>query len=171
MKKLLLLAMGVIVVACQTPAPPAPPDPVEQNPEEAAVVAVVEQFFDTLVTGDRAVAEAILLPEGLFHAMRQSSDGWALGQRTHGAHLGALGAGPDALLERMWAPTVLVHERIAVVWTPYDFHINGEFSHCGVDAFTLVKIDDAWKIAGVAYTTEPNDCEPSPLGPLSGVAD
>jgi hypothetical protein len=170
MKKLTLFAMGVMVAACHSGSFPADqPEPTRPDPEEASVIAAVEVFFETLTTGDRSAAEAVLLPEGLFHAVRQSPDGWALGQRTHQAHLEALGTGPDEWVERMWEPTVLVHERIAVLWTPYDFHVNGEFSHCGVDAFSLVKLDDTWKIAGVMYTTEPSDCEPSPLGPLSGV--
>jgi hypothetical protein len=66
----------------------------------------------------------------------------------------------------MWDPLVLVHGRIAVVWAPYDFHINGEFSHCGVDAFTLIKTENGWQIAGAAYTIEPKGCAASPLGPV-----
>ena len=27
---------------------------------------------------------------------------------------------------------------LAVVWTPYDFWVGGEWSHCGMDIFTLV---------------------------------
>ena len=43
---------------------------------------------------------------------------------------------------------------IATVWTPYDFWIDGKFSHCGIDAFDLVKTDEGWKIAGGSYTLE-----------------
>lgn len=44
---------------------------------------------------------------------------------------------------------------IAVVWTPYAFHVDRELSHCGVDAFSLVDGGDGeWKIAGVVYTVE-----------------
>jgi hypothetical protein len=70
------------------------------------------------------------------------------------------------MLERMWDARVLIHGRIAVLWTPYDFHRDGKFSHCGVDAFSLVKTDDGWKIAGFIYTVEPEGCRPSPLGPV-----
>jgi hypothetical protein len=55
--------------------------------------------------------------------------------------------------------------RIATVWAPYDFWIDGKFSHCGVDAFDLIKTDKGSRIAGGAYTVELK-CEPSPLGPL-----
>ena len=48
---------------------------------------------------------------------------------------------------------------------PYDFHRDGEFSHCGVDAFTLVRTESGWKISGGVYTVETEGCAPSPLGP------
>ncbi len=53
--------------------------------------------------------------------------------------------------ERYWDAVVLTEGNIASVWAPYDFYINGEFSHCGVDLFYLVKSED-WKIAHFGYT-------------------
>tara|TARA_B100000508_G_C11465742_1_gene282296 strand:+ start:1891 stop:2346 length:456 start_codon:yes stop_codon:yes gene_type:complete len=35
---------------------------------------------------------------------------------------------------------------LAQVWTPYEFYINGELSHYGVNAFTLMNTDEGWKI-------------------------
>jgi hypothetical protein len=55
-----------------------------------------------------------------------------------------------------------------VVWTPYDFHIDGEFSHCGIDAFNMVRTDEGWKIASIVWTVERTGCENSPLGPPGG---
>jgi len=66
--------------------------------------------------------------------------------------------------ERIWNPEVRVHGSIATVWAPYDFWVDGKFSHCGVDAFDLIKTPDGWKIAGGVFTMEAK-CEPSPLGP------
>jgi hypothetical protein len=36
--------------------------------------------------------------------------------------------------------------KIAQVWTPYEFWINGKKSHSGVNSFVLVKVGDDWKI-------------------------
>jgi hypothetical protein len=66
----------------------------------------------------------------------------------------------------MWDPDVRIHGAIAVVWTRYDFWVDGKFSHCGVDAFDLVKTAEGWRIAGGVYTVERTGCPPSPLGPL-----
>jgi len=60
---------------------------------------------------------------------------------------------------------VQVRGNLAQVWTEYDFHLDGKFTHCGIDAFTLVRVNGDWKIAGTSYTVEPTGCKPSPLGP------
>jgi len=48
--------------------------------------------------------------------------------------------------ERLMDYKVQIDGNLAHVWTPYEFWVNGEFSHCGANAFTLAKSDDGWKI-------------------------
>ncbi|MBK9064929.1 MAG: hypothetical protein IPL89_17350 [Acidobacteria bacterium] len=48
--------------------------------------------------------------------------------------------------------------RIAVVWAPYEFWIDGKTSHCGIDVFDFVKVDGAWRVANAMWTVEPNAC-------------
>ena len=136
-----------------------------QAQEEEAVVAAVELLFDAMAARDTLAARAVLLPEGRFYSIRDTDDGPRVGSTTHRAFLDQLGRPGADFLERMWNPTVLIHGRMAVVWTEYDFHLDGAFSHCGVDAFSLYKTADGWKIAGTTYTVEPTGCEASPLGP------
>lgn len=69
----------------------------------------------------------------------------------------------------MWDPKIMIHKEIAIVWTKYDFHREGKFSHCGVDAFNLIKAPGGWKISGIIYTVEKEGCEESPLGPPKGI--
>ena len=55
---------------------------------------------------------------------------------------------------------------LATGWMPYDFYIDGEWSHCGVDLFTLVRVDGEWLISSLQYTVEqPPACSPHPQGP------
>lgn len=132
--------------------------------EEEQVLAAVQDFFDGLAAGPEAL-HATLLEEGPVTRLRER-DGtieWTI--QTFGQMSAATAQDDARMLERMWDATVLVHGPLAQVWTPYDFHVDGEFSHCGVDAFTLIKTQDGWKVSGVAYTVEPTGCEPSPLGP------
>ena len=70
------------------------------------------------------------------------------------------------LLERGFAPEVMISGPLAMVWLPYDFHTNGEWSHCGVDVFTLLRTEAGWRIAGLAYSVEqPPACRAHPDGP------
>lgn len=45
---------------------------------------------------------------------------------------------------------------LATVSTPYEFYFNGNFSHCGVNNFTLVKLDNNWKIVHLIDTRQKN---------------
>ena len=69
-------------------------------------------------------------------------------------------------VERGFDGEVRLTGGLATVWLPYDFYLDGEWSHCGVDVFTLVRVDGEWLIASLAYTVEqPPQCEPHPDGP------
>lgn len=62
------------------------------------------------------------------------------------------------LLEDMYAPKTEVSGDFAQVWGRYVFFVNGKISHCGINAFHLVRTDAGWKIAGAASTIDPNAC-------------
>ena len=51
-----------------------------------------------------------------------------------------------------------IHDKIAVAWVPYTLSINGKFSHCGVDVFTLLKTIHGWQIVNLTYSLEPDAC-------------
>jgi len=127
-----------------------------------AVLKVVQAFFDTMTGRDIDGAREILVPQGRFHAMRTGAEPRPLSNEEY---LAQLQASKQTMRERIWNPDVRVHGSIATMWAPYDFWIDGKFSHCGVDAFDLIRTDKGWKIAGGVYTLE-SKCEPSPLGPL-----
>lgn len=135
--------------------------------EEAAVLAVVQRFFDAMAGKDLGAAREIMLLEATYFSVRHEGGDPALRGSTNGEFVESLEAVRETMVERIWDPTVLVHDRIAVVWAPYDFHRDGAFSHCGVDAFSLVKTEAGWKIAGAVYTVEKEGCRSSPLGPPS----
>ena len=130
--------------------------------ERQAILKVVQTFFDTMTAKDIDGAREILVPQGRFHAMRAGSEPRSLANEEY---LAQLQASKQTMRERIWNPDVRVHGAIATMWAPYDFWIDGKLSHCGVDAFDLIKTDKGWKIAGGVYTLE-SKCALSPLGPL-----
>jgi hypothetical protein len=52
----------------------------------------------------------------------------------------------DSADERIRFETIKIDGPLAIVWTPYEFYYNGQFSHCGVNSFQLVRLDGEWKI-------------------------
>ena len=125
-------------------------------------------IFDAMEKCDPATIRALSLPEGRLFRLTPGSD-----QPPRSTTLDDFAAQfatcNRTLLERMWAPQVRVHKGIATLWAPYDFWLNGAFSHCGIDSFEMLKTADGWKLASGTYTVEREGCAPSPLGPPTAV--
>jgi hypothetical protein len=133
--------------------------------DSTAVVAAAQRLFDAMARRDTVAARALLLPGSQFVSLRSTGQAATPRQQSDSAFLRSLASGSQRLLERMWTPTVHVHGALAVVWAPYDFHIDGKFSHCGVDTFSLLHTAGGWQISGIVYTVETTGCAASPLGP------
>lgn len=138
------------------------------GPEAAEVEAVAGFFLEALSAADTAALAGLFAPGGMIYSIRQGPEGPVARSVTRESFLESLGGETQGLLERMWSPTVQVQDGVAVVWTPYDFHLNGEFSHCGVDIFTMVKGVDGWQVTAITYNVVQEGCDPSPLGPPTG---
>ena len=41
---------------------------------------------------------------------------------------------------------IKIDGNMANAWTPYEFWFDGNFSHCGINSFQLIKEDKTWKI-------------------------
>ena len=65
-------------------------------------------------------------------------------------------------LERIFDPEVRIDGTLASVWAPYDFHLNKQFSHCGVDAFHLLKLQDGWRIVALSDSFQREGCPARP---------
>lgn len=138
----------------------------QKEDEKSAVLAIVQQFFDTMTSRDVEAARRVLMPEARMFSVRDQNGQSAVRASAVDGYLKGLGEGKQTNRERMWEPDVRIHGGIASVWTPYDFWVDGKFSHCGIDIFDLVKTAEGWKIGTITYTVERTGCAPSPLGPL-----
>lgn len=48
---------------------------------------------------------------------------------------------------------------IAHVWAPYEYYMDGKFSHCGANSFTLVYTDESWKILNLIDSLRIGSCK------------
>ena len=60
--------------------------------------------------------------------------------------------------ERIKYDVVKVDGPLAIVWTPYQFYYNGQFSHCGANSFQIVRLNGAWKIQYLIDTRRKEGC-------------
>jgi len=60
--------------------------------------------------------------------------------------------------ERITFDMVKTDGALAIAWTPYQFYYKGQFSHCGVDSYQLVRINGEWKIQYLIDTRRKTNC-------------
>jgi hypothetical protein len=65
----------------------------------------------------------------------------------------------NAADERIEFGAIHIDGPLASVWTPYKFYLNGNFSHCGVNSFQLLRTKDGWKIIYLVDTRRKEPCE------------
>lgn len=158
--------LGIILLASTVSGTLAAQGSDSETSEEVAEVA--NAFLIALSGADTTTLARLLAPEAMIYSVREGDSGPAIRAVARAAFLEGLGGEDRKLLERMWSPVVQVQGRVAMVWTPYDFHLNGEFSHCGIDVFTMLKGEEGWQVASITYNVVREGCPPSPLGAPGG---
>ena len=130
------------------------PNLILSQSEEKTIIETVQQFFNALESRDTTLARNVLLYDGQFFSVRESNSNINIKKTTHSNFIKKLNSSNEPIRETMHDPVVLIHKQVAIVWTKYEFYKNEEFSHTGVDAFSLLKTSDGWRIAGIIYNIE-----------------
>lgn len=155
--RLVLAVASAVALSVPVGAQQAP-DPREQVRQvaDSALAAITRKDFPALA--------AMMLDEGRTFSVRERQGAIRYGSRTR-AEEGAT-TFEGTITERGFDPVVHVAGALAVVWMPYDLYLNGQWSHCGVDAFTLLLVEGRWRIATMAWSVEqPPACAKHPAGP------
>ena len=125
-------------------------------------LAAVDALFEAMAVHDAHTVRQLIVPGATFVVVRP--DGTAA-MRDDAGFIESLAQHPESeLRERMWDRQVLVDGPMAQVWGPYDLHLDGKFSHCGVNSIALVRGADGWRVAAVSYTMRKDGCAQPPAG-------
>ncbi|UCD24269.1 MAG: hypothetical protein JSW51_14820 [Gemmatimonadota bacterium] len=144
------------------------PDEGASSPEQQQVVAVVEQLFHGIATQDTILLGRLLDRDAQLVSVREVNGEPSWTRRNRADFLSGIGTNEVEMVERMWDPEVRVDGDIASLWAPYDFHVDGEFSHCGYDAFHLVRKRGVWLITAITYTVRTEGCHDALPPPPDG---
>lgn len=125
--------------------------------EKREALAVAKQFFDALEKGDTTTFRDLFVDGGRNYYVQEKDTKIQVGNRApENFRFNKERIVRERFLDK--GVEVMVHDRIAVVWGPYNLWINDKFSHCGVDVFTLLKTDEGWKISSLSYSMETDGC-------------
>jgi hypothetical protein len=130
-----------------------------QDDERRALLAVVQRLFDAMRTRDSAAIRSVFDPAGRLVSIRMRQ-GQPVVAVTPWEQFAAANARDTARVwdERSYDPEVRIDATLATVWVAYDFYAGATFSHCGYDAFHLLKTAAGWKIMEVADTFQRENC-------------
>ena len=157
------VAEGLIVLACALLIPtPVLAQGIEV--EEVQALAVSEAALEAVTAEDAVALTELMVDEALVFSVSGPSTDLRHSIRTR-AEQRRRGFSGD-IVERGFNPEVRVASGLATVWLPYDLYVNGAWSHCGVDVFTLLRVEGQWKILTMGWTVEqPPACSRHPDGP------
>src|SRR5215218_8985134 len=145
-----LAALATLAAPCRSAA--------AQSTTRDSVVATVQKAFDLMRSGDTASMRQLFgSPARLIGARDTAS---TLRPRTVSQFLASVASTPAERTsdERMFDPEVRIDGPVAQVWTYYTFRAGTTFSHCGIDAVTLVRAGTTWKIVNFVWSVRTTDC-------------
>lgn len=128
---------------------------------EDSVKTVINKLFEAMKTGDAVLLKSTFAESAILQTIGRSKEGNVIIQNEEVAgFIDFVSKQPNgAADERIVFDMIKIDGPLAIVWTPYKFYFNGNFSHCGVNSFQLVKINNDWKIQYLIDTRRKTGCE------------
>ncbi len=122
---------------------------------EVEVKKSLEKLFVAMGNGDSASASVLFHSKARLMSVINGKDGKVrLEDEPIAEFMRQIGSkkAEETYEERVKTYDIKVDGDMATAWTPYEFYYNGKFSHCGVNAFQLVKLEGKWLILQITDT-------------------
>ena len=127
-----------------------------QTDSSAEVKQTIVTFFEGFHQQDSIIMQSVTSDDMTLRSIGPQKDGsTALSSpTTRAAFLKSILSIPETMTfeERLLDFQIAVDGAMAIAWTPYEFYFNDQFSHCGVNNFTLFNTNGQWKIIAIVDT-------------------
>lgn len=153
--KLILLSISLLLTASTF---------AQTSEDEAAVRTTIKLMFDGMRKADSTQIKNTFLSGATLQTIAKNKEG-AVSVRTDdmGKFAASVTKYPAFTLdERLSGMEIKIDAELATAWTPYVFYLKEAKSHCGVNAFTLVKVNGNWKIQNIIDTRRKENCPDLP---------
>lgn len=133
----------------------------EAQTAEDSVKTTINKLFKSMINSDASSIKSLFADSAILQTISRNKDDKIIvlneSVNDFADFVGKQSKG--AADERINFEVVKIDGPLAIAWTPYKFYFNGVFSHCGVNSFQLVKINNDWKIQYLIDTRRKKGCE------------
>jgi hypothetical protein len=130
--------------------------------EEAAVTSVINRLFKGMELGDSAMVHSAFYKKVTMARVARDKNNNVVfrPENSIDGFLKAVGTPhKEVWYEDIWNVKVQIDGDFAQAWCDFAFYADKTFSHCGVDAFHLIKEKGEWKIFHLADTNRKTGCD------------
>jgi len=128
-----------------------------QKTEEDAVKSTVNQLFTGMKNSDSLLIRNSFSKNAVLQTITKTGE--VKNESIDNFVRSISKAEKQSLDERITFSNILIDGNLASAWTPYEFYYKGQFSHCGVNSFQLVKSNNEWKIQYIIDTRRKDNCK------------
>jgi hypothetical protein len=132
-----------------------------QETEDKAVQKTIETFFEGFHNQDSVLIRSTVAEGIRMQTIGKSKNGSdSVRNQNFNKFIRSIVSIPDTtrFQERLLSFNIQIDGPMANAWTPYEFWVNDEFSHCGVNSFQLFKDKGEWKIIYIIDTRRKEGC-------------
>jgi hypothetical protein len=124
------------------------------NAQNEDIKHTIETFFEGFHHRDTVLLHQVCADKMILQSITENANGNSLTEEPLQFFYRSIASMPKDLKynERLLSFTTQVDGSMGHAWTPYEFYIEGKLSHKGVNAFTLFKEKDTWKILYIIDT-------------------
>jgi len=149
MKKILVLIIAIVFITSSL-----------QAQEEKEVEKVIASMFEGMKNKDPDLVKQSFHTDARMQTVIAGETGAILGSNSVADFINRIATTPvgTTLDERILDYQIKIDGQMASAWTEYEFYVNDNFSHCGVNSFQLIKTSNGWKITYVIDTRRKEGC-------------
>lgn len=114
----------------------------------------IQTFFEGFHHRDTVLLHQVCADKMILQSIEENATGNHLTEEPLHFFYRSIASMPATLKydEQILSYAIQVDGSMAHAWAPYEFYLDGKLSHKGVDAFTLFKEKDQWKIVYIIDT-------------------
>jgi hypothetical protein len=128
---------------------------------EDQIKKTINNLFEGMRTSDTALLRSAFSPTAVLQTVLKNKEGKVVVRNEQvDKFIESVGKPHEQVYdERITFDLIRIDDDLAIAWTPYKFYIGEKFSHCGVNSFQLVRLNEGWKIQYLIDTRRKEGCQ------------